>query len=463
MSIDSRRAPTRCAPRRALVPALVALALLSHGCRRGDTPTPETSPSNSASSAVSEAALPSVNEAPSACLDVEAASATVTDTSLVRGLERARASARARSSDAAAWVRLGRAWLRVARETGDAGFALNADACAGLALERDGEHAGALAIRQALLMMNHEFARAREVAARVLNTAPDNVSAWLTESDAALELGDVDAAAWAAQRSMDLEPGLASYSRAAYLSWLHADVPRAIELMRQAIDAAGSPEDREPRAWALTQAALLFWHEGDYAGAAAGFELAREVRPRHAPALVGLAQVAAAEGQLSRARDLYASALELRPDVDTAARLGDVLARLNDAGAEAAYRRAEALGRSDRRALSFYYSTHEREPAAALELARAEFAVRPDPYTEDVLAWALHRNGQQGEALAHIEHARRLGTPDARLMFHHGAIALAAGQPERGRALLRGVLAQNPHFDLLGEQELRRLLAGQPS
>jgi len=413
--------------------------------------------------AVSEAALPSVTEPPSACLDIEAARASATGTALQSGLERARANARARSSDPTAWVQLGRAWLRVARETGDAGFTLHADACAGVALEHDAEHAGALGIRQAVLMTSHEFARAREIAARVLSRSPDDLSAWLTASDAALELGDIDAAVRAAQRALDLEPGLASYSRAAYGSWLHGDVPRAIELMRLAIDAAGSPEDREPRAWALTQAALLFWHRGDYAGAAAGFELAREVRPRHAPALVGLAQVAAANGELTRARDLYASALELHPDVDTAARLGDVLTRLNDAGAEAAYRRAEALGRSDRRALSLYYSAHEREPAAALELARAEFAVRPDPYTEDVLAWALHRNGHEGEALAHIEHARRLGTPDARLMFHHGAIALAAGQLERGRALLRAVLAQNPRFDLRGEEELRRLLGARPS
>ncbi|HWO11189.1 MAG TPA: tetratricopeptide repeat protein [Polyangiaceae bacterium] len=461
-SSRGRVSPRRAAHRPGFHPAGLAVALLSCSCQNHAAEA-NANVNGAATSPSASVAPPTTTRGAEPCLEVPPAPALV-EAGLGRLLDRARASALARASDPDAWVRLGRAWQRVARETADGGFMLNADACVREALARAPEHAGALGLRQAVLLHAHDFAGARELAARVLRTSPEDLSAWLTESDGALELGDLAGAERATQRALDLEPGLASYARAAYLSWLHGDVARAIELMRLAIDAAGSPEDPESRAWALAQAALLFWHRGDYAGAAAGFELALEVQPRHAPALVGLGQVAVAGGDLARARDLYARALELRPDVDTAARLGDVLIRLDQpAQAEDSYRRAEALGAHDRRALSLYYSSRDREPTTALALAQAEFEARPDPYTEDVLAWALYRNRRFPAALSHIEHARRFEAPDARLLFHHGAIALAAGRVARGRALLRAALASNPHFDLHGERELRQLLGEPPS
>jgi uncharacterized membrane-anchored protein len=74
-------------------------------------------------------------------------------------------------------------------------------------------------------------------------------------------------------------------------------------------------------------------------------------------------------------------------------------------------------------------------------------------FTKDALAFALYRAGE-------LEAARRLsveviasGTRDARLLYHAGVIASAAGDAERGRALIAQALRLNPRFDpLLTEQ-----------
>jgi len=93
-----------------------------------------------------------------------------------------------------------------------------------------------------------------------------------------------------------------------------------------------------------------------------------------------------------------------------------------------------------------------------LRLALDERKSRDDQYTEDAIAWALYRKGRLNEALAASERANRLGTRDARLWFHRGAILVASGQVEPGRELVRKALALNPHFDRSGEAEARQLL-----
>ena len=374
-------------------------------------------------------------------------------------LESATRAARARSSEPRAWADAGEAWLALAESSGDAGYTLNAEACAHVALTLDAEHAGALGVRARVLLDKHDFKTARALAETILAKLPDDLSALRTLSDAALELGDMDGCERAVGRLLDLEPNLAAYSRAAYLRWLHGQVPQAIELMRLAIDAAGDPNARDARAWALTQTALLFWHQGDYEGADAGFSLALEVRPEHAPALVGRARVALARADYAPASELLERALQLQPEVETARLYAELRALLGDTpGAAAANARAERLGRADRRGLSLYYSTRDLEPERALALASEEIAGRGDIYTEDALAWALHKNGHHELAERHIGRALRHGTLDARLLYHAGAIAIGAGKRERGRALLRQALSLNPSFGIDEVSAARRLL-----
>jgi len=82
---------------------------------------------------------------------------------------------------------------------------------------------------------------------------------------------------------------------------------------------------------------------------------------------------------------------------------------------------------------------------------------RDDLYTEDTCAWALYRAGRLDEAEAASRKALALGTPDARLLHHAGAIRLARGD-RTGLALVRRALRLNPGFDLTGAAEAKRLL-----
>ena len=85
----------------------------------------------------------------------------------------------------------------------------------------------------------------------------------------------------------------------------------------------------------------------------------------------------------------------------------------------------------------------------ALALARVGQRERPSIDGDDVLAWALERNGRCGEALRYSRLALRLGTQDALKYFHRGMIERCLGHAAGSRLWLRRALALNPHFSVL--------------
>jgi tetratricopeptide (TPR) repeat protein len=370
------------------------------------------------------------------------------------------ARVRALPSSDDGWLLLGHAWVRRARESSDPGYYLHAEACADVVLERSPTNLAAKNLTGLVLLNQHDFGQAKATAEAIVATDPHDSTAWGTLSDAALELGDFETAASAVQRMLEQKPGLPAYSRTAYLRWLKGDETGAVEAVRLAIDSGLDPSDPEPLAWVLVQAAELFFHRGDYVGADAGFAQALDVVRDYPPALVGRARVSLARSDPAGASKLLRRAYEQSPLVETGSLLGQALAALGDrAGAERAYAAAEREGlRGDRRSLSVMDATLGRNKERALELARAERATRGDIYTEDALAWALYRNGAFELALASIERARRLGTRDARLLFHHGAILIALGRTSAGRALVEQALARNPKFEPVAAAEAARLL-----
>src|SRR5688572_16439943 len=264
--------------------------------------------------------------------------------------QRAHAQARLHPERAESWVALGQQWL--AQAGTDVGYAWNAAACSEHALRLDPEQVAALSLLASVKLTAHEFAAARSLAERALARDGEHAGALAALSDAALELGDVASASAAAQRLMDVHPALPAYARASYLRWLHGQEAEALELARLTIDAAGDPHERGLRAWALVQAAQLFWHRGDVPGAEAGYRMALAVRAGYAPALLGLARAASSRELWSEAAAHASAALAAQPSVESAALLGDVLARAGDVeGAAASYDRAERLGRHDARSL----------------------------------------------------------------------------------------------------------------
>jgi tetratricopeptide (TPR) repeat protein len=391
---------------------------------------------------------------------VLALASTADDGPTDRAIARARAVAMRSPSKADVWTLLGEAWIGKARESSDPGYYLNANACADLALRASPNDGPALDLRAMVLLNQHRFEDARALASAHLASSPDDATAYGVVSDALLELGRLPEAVSATQSMMDLKPNAASYARAAHLRWLVGDARGAQRVMRDAIDATSPGPASEPRAWVLVDAAMLFWHQGDYDGADAGFDLALRALAEYPPALVGKARVRLARGDGAAAVALLERAYARSPLVETAWLLGDARRLSGDEpGAGQAYAIVQREGRrTDRRTLSLFESTTGRDTAEALALAEDERAVRDDPYTEDAYAWALYRSGRLADARRAIDAARRWGTPDARLMFHAGAVRIAQGEATTGRALVAGALALNPEFDLAGSDEARRLL-----
>ncbi len=99
-------------------------------------------------------------------------------------------------------------------------------------------------------------------------------------------------------------------------------------------------------------------------------------------------------------------------------------------------------------------------PAAALAAARAEWRARQTIHTADAMAWALHAAGRDRDALRYARQATALGTRDARLLFHRGAVEAALGLVGDARTHLRAALAVDNGVAPLREQQARALLRG---
>ena len=142
-------------------------------------------------------------------------------------------------------------------------------------------------------------------------------------------------------------------------------------------------------------------------------------------------------------------------------RLRPLLRRVdaNDDGTESVlFSLRGAHWRPHRRTLAAYLANRGLEPQRALALIDEEMTDRGGPETEDVRAWVLYRLGRLDEALAASDRARRLGTREALLIYHAGAIRIARHDDRPGRELVRQALALNPSFDAHAAAEARFLL-----
>ncbi len=359
------------------------------------------------------------------------------------------------------WIALGRLWVRKAREAADPGFYLYAKACADVSLEIEPKNLPGTDLIGLVDLNAHRFYDALDVADQLLAQNPEDLMALGTRSDALLELGRFDESVVAAQKMVDLKPNLPSYSRAAYLRWLSGDAKAAEDIAWKAIDSGRDPRDAEPIAWAIVQAAQMFWHEGDYQGANAGFDKALEAFKEYPPALVGKGRyLLLAQNDAKAAVPLLEKAFKLSPLVETAWLLGDAREAAGDAaGAAQAYADVVKRGRlGDPRTLAQFYATKNRDVDEAVKLAEAELKVRGGPYTDDAQAWALYRAGKLPEARAASDRALQHGTRDAALLYHAGAIRVAAGDVDAGLKIVKQALALSPRFDLTGAAEAAKLL-----
>src|SRR5438034_11113508 len=94
----------------------------------------------------------------------------------------------------------------------------------------------------------------------------------------------------------------------------------------------------------------------------------------------------------------------------------------------------------------------------AYDSAAREYEVRRDIYGADAVAWTALKAGKLAEAQTAIKEALRLGTKDAKLFYHAGMIARAAGDKGAARDYLQRALKLNPQFDPLQAQIAKKTL-----
>lgn len=312
----------------------------------------------------------------------------------------------------------------------------------------------------------HEFAVARDAAAEALERDPGNEAAAALLGDASLELGDEAAALAAYEQLAPLDDTAPVLSRLARADLLTGQVAAAEAKMRAAIAAAEVAGFADLVAGPRLQLAELLRGENRVEEAAEVYELILADAPDHVRALGGLARVREAQGQRDEAIELLERATTRFPSPDLVADLGDLYALDGeDAEAADAYALVEriaevarATGAVYNRQLVTFLADHDLRVADAVDLATAELDERTDVYGYDALAWALYKDGRLAEADAAAQQAMRLGTPDGRILYHAGLIALALDRTDEARDLLREAAAHEPALPPLQVPVLRSAL-----
>jgi tetratricopeptide (TPR) repeat protein len=378
-------------------------------------------------------------------------------------IARAQGELRGKAGEAGDYARLAQAFLKRERETADSSYAAYAEDALIAAEARNPRDPDVMTASILRLHQQHRFAEARDVARTLTEVAPESSTGFLLLGDALLELGDYAAATDAYQRAVDILPDLRSYSRGAYIRWLHGDVDGALQLMEAALEAAG-PRGQEPAAWCYVEVGDMLRRRGKYSAAATAAERALALVPGYLPARALRARVSGQLGERDEAIAELAEVVAKRPTAEHLLILAELLDQAGRAG-EAAARvvEAEKLAAHDPMPLAVYYARHRQAPERALALAEKAVSERPSIFALDARALALLRAGRVAEAREASARALRLDTPSAELHLHRALIDLAAGDRKAAAAGLARARAIEPAADTVLVAELERGLTGKRS
>jgi tetratricopeptide (TPR) repeat protein len=372
---------------------------------------------------------------------------------------------RAQPKDFGGWATLGLAYVEQARTKGDPSRYPQAEQALerSLALKPDNDQA--LAGRAALAAARHDFENALAYADRTLKQNPYSERALSSRIDALVELGRYDEASKAADLADTRRPGVPVFTRYAYVRELRGDVATARRVLEQALATATAPGDIAYVSAALGQ---LAWNQGDYEAALIHYARALAADENYLPALEGRARAQAASGDRAAAIKGMEAVVARYPLPGPLVELGELY---EDRGAEGDPAKARdqyalvdawtALARANKvnadldTALA---AADHGDKAAALRAARAEWGRRHTVHTADALAWALHVNGRDEEALPYARRATATGYRSAAFLYHRGIIERATGHEEDARTHLTAALKLNPGFSPLGARAARKAL-----
>jgi tetratricopeptide (TPR) repeat protein len=358
------------------------------------------------------------------------------ESKLDQEISRLQAEARTGSKRDRALELLGWRFVSKARISSDPGYYKLAEQCADCIEAKSPRKPEALLLRGHVLHNIHRFKEAEEVA-RELLTLMESSPGYGLLGDALMEQGRLKEAAAAYQKMVDLKPSPQGYVRAAHMRWLKGDLGGAIQIMRMAAGSS-TPRDPETAAWTYARLGLYELQAGNLKGAQQAVEQALSFQGHYPAALLARGRVLLAQGKPADAIEPLRRAATNNPLPEYQWALAEALDAAGRAG-EARTVEAQLArqgGAADPRTFALYLTSRGQEIETAIRLAEKELTVRSDVFTLDTLAWSLAAAGKLEEARSSMKRALAEGTKDARLFYHAGVIAAAAGEKQAAREWL---------------------------
>ncbi|MBD1894931.1 tetratricopeptide repeat protein [Coleofasciculus sp. FACHB-129] len=358
---------------------------------------------------------------------------------------------------------LAKAYLKMARATGDANWYLMAEQSAKRSLANlSFDNQGAILVLARIAEAKHDFTEAIRLAKQVLQTESGNEDALSLLVTSNLAMGKVDEANRVANALVDKIPTLGSLTLRALVKVAQGQDAAAIQDFQQAL-AAEEPGETGSSAWTRTLLGRFYFQRGNHQLAKELYQEVLRILPRYPLALVNLAELETRLGQY-RAAERHYSQVFVSPTYqnvfDHVALQG--MARVkhlqgDQSGAQELWDKAEALIRQHQNITSF---GHRRELARlllargrsedlaeALSLMQAEVAIRRDAETLDTLAWALCRSERWRKAQQVVAEALGRGTRDAGIFARAGTIEQALGNNSQAIAYFQKAQEIDPTFD----------------
>ncbi|MDX3310704.1 tetratricopeptide repeat protein [Streptomyces sp. ME08-AFT2] len=383
--------------------------------------------------------------------------------------ERERA-VRERPQDARSWAVLGTAYLEQGRRTADVAVLYpKAERALRTSLKaRPRGNADALGGLAALANARRDFPAALRWGEAARKAEPKRWTTYPQLIDAYTGMGDYKKALKALDALTALHSGPAVRGRAAGVYW---DRGRREDAQAALADAAaGAVSPAEQAAW-LERAGQLAWERGEREDALRHFQEAVRLDPDQRAAQAGQGRALAALGRTTEALSAYRVALERQPLPQYALELGELYESLGLAQAARvqydrlrALVRQEAAGGVDGELTLGRFEADHGDPASAVLRLRAEWRRQPGVAVADALGWALHRAGDDEEALrfASIATDRVHGgaVHSAPYLHHLAVIERRLGKDGPARRHLQEALRINPYFSPLFGPAARAALAG---
>ncbi|KOV94267.1 MULTISPECIES: tetratricopeptide repeat protein [unclassified Streptomyces] len=369
---------------------------------------------------------------------------------------------RAQPRDARAWAVLGSAYVARGRRAGDAADYPRAERALRSSLDVRGTgNTAALDGLTALALARRDFPAAKRYGEQALKAAPKRWSAYPPLIDAYNGLGDYTKARASLDKLMELRTGPAErpavMARAAAVYRDRGWREDAVAQLTDAAAAARTPA--EQAAW-LAGLGQLAWERGDLPDALRHFEAALRLDPDQRAAPAGRARTLAALGRTTQALVAYRAAVAKRPDPEVLLELGELYESLEQPrSAEEQYARLRTAVRQsvaggvDEELLIGRFEADHADPWDAVERLEEEWRRQPGIEVADALGWALHRAGEDQEALpyatAATDEAKGGGVRSALYAFHRGVIEAELERYGPARRYLEEALRINPYFSPL--------------